>query len=43
VDGGQGQAAAGGQLAQADLAAGVGHPLQQVEGAFKGLHAPGAV
>ncbi|GGS63035.1 hypothetical protein GCM10010253_42320 [Streptomyces badius] len=38
MDGRQGQTAARGQLAQPDLAPGVGHPLQQIEGALKGLH-----
>ncbi len=47
VDGGQRQPAARGQLAQTDLAARVGHPFEQVEGALKGLDAtvggPGGV
>ncbi|GHE24971.1 hypothetical protein GCM10017778_01080 [Streptomyces vinaceus] len=39
MDGGQRQTAGGRELAEADLAPGVGHAFKQIEGALKGLNA----
>lgn len=39
VDGREREPAARGELTEPDLAPGVGHPLQQIEGALEGLHA----